>query len=364
MRTSPAIATLLTAGVCALAGAAPPALAGPPRVTVIGDSVQESLAFSGHARALLGRGVDLRLEARACRKLAAPGCIGGSPESALSLVRRVGRGLGRVVVVNVGYNDWPTAYAIRDVLSALRAAGVRRTVWVTLRATQGTYRTMNEAIAGAAATSARVRVADWNAASSGRPWFGRDGVHLTAAGAEGLAAFLHRQVVAALADIGVPVSGSPLPVISARVRGPYPLWGIAGDGRTLWAYGRGRLSALDERAPRRRAATAPIDPAGTLSPDPSGGGLWLQTARGDLARAAPRTPGLRGPSIGRFEERAIAGRAGARTWIATRRRSPGSSASKTRPAAVRLARRRRPPAAAERPDRARRCPRRALGARP
>ncbi len=316
MKTSIATA----AGLCALALAAQPVAAEPPRVTVIGDSVQESLAFSGHARAMLGRGIDLRLEARACRKLVAPGCIGGAPESALSLVRRLGRSLGRVVVVNVGYNDWPGAYAVGDVQSALRAAGVRRTVWVTLRETQGTYRGINEAIGSAAAASESIRVADWNAASSGRAWFGGDGVHLTATGAEALAGFLHRHVVAALADTGVPVEGTAPPVIAAGLRAPYPLSGIAGDGRTLWVYGGGRLSALDERAPRGRGATAAVDPAG-LTPDGSGGGLWLRTASGDLAKAAPRRPGLRSASVGRFGEGAVAVRAGRRTWIAARRPS-------------------------------------------
>jgi hypothetical protein len=261
MKTSIASAAALAAGICALALAAQPVAAGPPRVTVIGDSVQESLTFSGHARAVLGRGIDLRLEARACRKLIAPGCVGGSPESALALVRRLGRSLGRVVVVNVGYNDWPGAYAVGDVLSALRAAGVGRTVWVTLRESQGTYRGINEAIGSAAAASEPIRVADWNAASSGRPWFGGDGVHLTATGAEGLAGFLHRHVVAALADIGVSVAGAPPPVISAGLRAPYrspasPAT-AAPCGSTAAVASRPSTSAPRAGAAPRRRSIAP-----------------------------------------------------------------------------------------------------------
>ena len=302
--------------------AASPALAGPPRVTVLGDSVQESLRFSPRAQAILGAGIDLRLEAAACRRLTGAGCIGGKPESALSLVRRSGASLGRVAVVNVGYNDGYGAYGVAEVQSALRAAGVRRTVWVTLRETQGTYAGINDEIrAAAAARGSRIRVADWSAASAGRPWFGRDGVHLTPAGAEGLAAFLHRRVVAALAEVGIPVSGSPPPVISAGLRAPSPLVGIAGDGRTLWAYGAGRLAAIDEDAPRGRAATAAVDPAATMTPDASGGGLWVRTAGGDLVRAAARRPGLLGASVARVGEGAVAVRAGGRTWIAARRQS-------------------------------------------
>jgi len=34
-------------------------------------------------------------------------------------------------------------------------------------------------------------VADWNACSSGKPWFGPDGLHLTVTGANALATLLH-----------------------------------------------------------------------------------------------------------------------------------------------------------------------------
>ena len=311
----------------ALALAAAPAPAAPPRVTVIGDSVQEALRFSPGARALLARGLDLRLEAAACRKLVAPGCIGGSPESALSLVRRRGPALGRVVVVNVGYNDHPGAYRVAEVVSALRAAGVRRAVWVTLRERQGTYRDINAAIrSAAAARSSRIRLADWNAAVSGRPWLGRDGVHLTAAGAQGLAGFLRRHVVAALAEAGIRVEGAAPPVISTSVRAPHPVSGIAGEGRTLWVFGGGRLSAMDDRGRRRLLASVRVDSGDALTPDDSGRGLWLQTGQGDLVRAVASAPGRRGPGLGRFARGAIAVRAGTRTWIAApapRPPSPG-----------------------------------------
>jgi hypothetical protein len=311
----------LAAGLVALLAVAAAARAGPPRVTVIGDSVQESLRFAPHAQAVLGSGIDLRLEAAACRRLTGPGCIGGRPENALSLVRRSGSSLGRVAVVNVGYNDGYGTYGVARVQSALRAAGVRRTVWVTLRETQGTYAAINDEIrVAAAARGSRIRVADWSAASAGRPWFGRDGVHLTAAGAEGLAAFLHRRVVAALAEVGIPVSGSPPPVIASGLRAPYPLGGIAGDGRTLWAYGGERLSAIDEGAPRGRAATASVGPAGTMTPDGGGGGgLWVRNARGDLMRAAAGRPGLLGASVAHVGPGAVAVRTGSRTWIAAPR---------------------------------------------
>lgn len=66
----------LAAGLVAFAVA--PARAAPPRVTVIGDSV-EALRFASQARVILGRGIDLRLEAAACRRLVAGGCVGDLP---------------------------------------------------------------------------------------------------------------------------------------------------------------------------------------------------------------------------------------------------------------------------------------------
>jgi hypothetical protein len=43
-----------------------------------------------------------------------------------------------------------------------------------------------------------VRVADWNAWSAGKPWFRSDGLHLTSAGADGLALMLRSYIVTAV----------------------------------------------------------------------------------------------------------------------------------------------------------------------
>jgi len=42
-------------------------------------------------------------------------------------------------------------------------------------------------------------VADWNACSSGKPWFGPDGLHPTVTGANALATLLHPYVFKAAA---------------------------------------------------------------------------------------------------------------------------------------------------------------------
>ena len=56
---------------------------------------------------------------------------------------------------------------------------------MTLRETTGHYRSINTAIRQATKRWPQLVVADWNAYSAGKPWFGSDGLHLTVTGAEG-----------------------------------------------------------------------------------------------------------------------------------------------------------------------------------
>jgi hypothetical protein len=65
---------------------------------------------------------------------------------------------------------------------------------VTLKETSPIYRATNAEIRAAAARWPQLVLADWNAWSAGKPWFGRDGLHLNAAGASALAAFLRPYV--------------------------------------------------------------------------------------------------------------------------------------------------------------------------
>src|SRR5216684_1340411 len=78
-----------------------------PRVTLISDSVAATLLWHPDARAYLAEGLDLRIEALACRKLVATGCYayGGNRPSALETIRTLGTELGPLVVIDVGYND-------------------------------------------------------------------------------------------------------------------------------------------------------------------------------------------------------------------------------------------------------------------
>jgi hypothetical protein len=174
-----------------------------PQVTFVGDSVAASLGYVPSARARLGRGLRLRLDAAVCRRLVQPSCVfqGTAPSTALQAVQSYGRSLGEVLIVKVGYNEGAPGYSegIDKVMRAARAQGARAVVWSTLRETSDIYVETNRVIKRAAKRWPQLRVADWNAYSRGKPWFGPDGLHLTATGANALATLLRRNVGLALA---------------------------------------------------------------------------------------------------------------------------------------------------------------------
>jgi hypothetical protein len=170
-----------------------------PRVTVIGDSITASFDYVPAARRYLGKGLDLRSDALVCRRLVASSCVfqGSAPATALQVIGANGNALGPVVVINVGYNDWAAVYDVDRVMRALKRAGVRTAIWVTLRETTSNYAQNNARIRSAARRWKRsLVVADWNVYSGGKPWFREDGLHLTPSGAMGLARLLRPLVLA------------------------------------------------------------------------------------------------------------------------------------------------------------------------
>ncbi|MGZ4387291.1 MAG: GDSL-type esterase/lipase family protein [Gaiellaceae bacterium] len=172
-----------------------------PRVTFIGDSVADAVSYVTPAQALLARGVRLQLELAECRRLVEASCsVGGvQPETALDLIEALGRKLGPVVVIAVGYNDYERLYPhdMQQVLSALHAAGVEHVLWLTLRAVHASYVPMNADIRALARTSSCLTVVDWNRYSRSHPsWFASDGLHLSPAGAAAMARLLHRTLLA------------------------------------------------------------------------------------------------------------------------------------------------------------------------
>jgi hypothetical protein len=189
-----AAATMLVAASGTVASAAN----GRFPVTFVGDSVPASITYIPAATAQLKRGFSIRLDLRVCRRLVQPSCSfqGARPTTALQAVQGYGRSLGRVLVVNVGYNESAQGYrqGIDRIMRAALAQGADGVVWVTLRETREIYHSTNVAIRTAAKRWPQLVVADWDAYSHGKPWFGGDGLHLTATGATALAAFLRTYV--------------------------------------------------------------------------------------------------------------------------------------------------------------------------
>jgi hypothetical protein len=197
-----AVLAIVLAALLAAASASAGATA-KPRVTVVGDSIMGSFDYVAPARRALGKGLDLRSDTAVCRRLVVASCPfqGSTPPTALEVIAASGHSLGRVVVINVGYNDWVAVYDVDRVMRALRAAGVHRVVWVTLREASSyasLYAQSNARIRSAAQRWRKsLVVADWNAYSGGKPWFREDGLHVTTSGAMGLARLLRPLVVSA-----------------------------------------------------------------------------------------------------------------------------------------------------------------------
>lgn len=326
----------LALAVLALLAWAGAAGAAPPRVTVFGDSVQASFLFSPRAVDHLRRGIDLQLQASTCRKLTSPGCLGGSPESVLTVASALGRRLGDVVVVNVGYNDSAGAYDIETILRVLTRARVKAVIWVTLREADSGYVATNALIRRTLARrrgprAPIIRIADWNAASAGRPWFVSDGIHLNTTGAQGLAELLRGAVVSTLADLGVSVPGAPAVLATDRFPVGPGATAIAGDGGALWVRRGGSLVEIDPATGAPRAGVAQLTRGEVLTSD--GRQAWVMDADAQTAtRAERRVLGIGFPPVEGVGTSRLLARSGARLW--TLRRCPPGDVTCTSPDAL------------------------------
>jgi hypothetical protein len=200
-----AVSAVVLLVVSAIVLVSPGAAAKPIKATLVGDSVAMSIDYTPSARAVLRKGMALRLDLAVCRRLVQPSCAfqGTTPSTALEAVQGYGRSLGEVLVVKVGYNEGDRGYGegIDRVMRAARKQGVKAVVWVTLRETIDIYYRTNLAIKRAARRWPQLRVADWNAYSHGKPWFIGDGLHLTGTGATALATFLRQNVIVSLRSV-------------------------------------------------------------------------------------------------------------------------------------------------------------------
>jgi len=205
VRAALLILALALALACAVAassaGAAPAVKKTPVKATFVGDSVSASITYVTSAQAQLERGIDVRLDLKVCRRLVQPSCPyqGSAPSTALQAVQSYGQSLGHVLIVKVGYNESSSGYGkgIDEIMRAAIAQGATGVVWVTLREKSDIYHWTNVAIRQATKRWPQLVVADWNAYSAGKPWFGPDGLHLTPTGATALATFLRPYILRA-----------------------------------------------------------------------------------------------------------------------------------------------------------------------
>ena len=216
-----------------------------PRVTVIADSVLTAVSWNEAPLAVLGDGFDLSMAVGVCRKLTGVSCPyeGGTVETLVDLVARLGPALGPTVVVEVGYSDDPATFSasIEQSIGALLDAWVTRILWVNMHEWQQQYVGMNATLVAAAKSHPEMTVVDWNAYSRYHySWFQSDGIHLVHDGAMAIATLLHQEILEALAPPLV-VTTERLP--TARVGIPYSthLAASGGIGPYTWRLLSGPL---------------------------------------------------------------------------------------------------------------------------
>jgi hypothetical protein len=182
-------------------------------VLIIGDSSFAGIRWNGELGSLQGADFDARLES--CRRLIGASCSGREgyrPLTALDDLWSVTPGRYSTAVIATGYNDAADTFpfAVEAILTAARAKGIDRVVWVTYRenvdyvspssvSNAATFVANNAVLRSAVASGAypELMLADWSRYSAARPdWFISDGVHFTTTGARAAAEYVSRVLAA------------------------------------------------------------------------------------------------------------------------------------------------------------------------
>lgn len=177
----------LLAAACAAASVAtsPPAGATDDRAVVIaGDSVVLALAGSPYTdaanRVLGGAGWQVWMSA----------FVGRNTAQTHEVLRAERARIGDVIVVASGYNDAasPELFAQRADALLDDFADLDAVLWLTLRETKPYYATANRTLRDLQRDHPNLRLVEWNAKVTGHPsWTAKDGLHLSGAGATGMA---------------------------------------------------------------------------------------------------------------------------------------------------------------------------------
>jgi len=260
-------ACLLVTGVAVATPTGTSAAAPGPGVFFLGDSVMEG------ARDTLDTTVvpsypGAVVDAAVCRGLASSCPYNGStPTTGLQEIAANAGRIGDVIVVELGYNDAPSAASIDAALGALTAQDVPLVLWVGLSTlNRPEFATENDRLKAATARWPTMRFLDWDGTSHAHPeWFIANdgvGVHLTAAGEAAFVGWLKTQLDA-IPGIGIPppatqhcaaavAVGQPTPSPSAvPTAAPDPASGFVGtdprrllDSRSGRPLGAGRAIEL------------------------------------------------------------------------------------------------------------------------
>ncbi|MDX6475240.1 MAG: hypothetical protein QOH95_751, partial [Gaiellaceae bacterium] len=188
----------------------------PPQVTVIGDSVLTAVIWNDKPLATIQQGLDMRLDIGVCRRLAGVSCPyeGGNVPTLLDVVHGLGPNLGKVVLVEMGYNDDAATFAqnVEASIAALLRGGAQRILWANLRGFSQHWIDMNDVLDEAAHRHPELTIVDWDSYSSNRwSWFQGDGIHLVYEGAMAMATLFNSAIRQALAAPAT-VAETPAPL--------------------------------------------------------------------------------------------------------------------------------------------------------
>jgi len=246
---------LLLIGVLSMARPATvDAAPGRPRVLLIGDSTLAALAWYPKSQAGLS-GLNYVLDAQSCRAVTTQSCVGRTdprtgrrirPANALTVLRSHPAGSFDELVLMVGYNDSYTNFrnSVGVMTQAARDHGIDHVTWLTFRTDVSyvppldaerdySYRSNNSLLRAQAQNSGGfISLLDWNGHVNSRSGLvERDGVHLTAAGAESAARLIRDAVLAYWGSSAA--SAGPAPATPSTSRSA-----IAGrSDLPTWRYG-------------------------------------------------------------------------------------------------------------------------------
>jgi len=205
----------------------PPPVLASPRVLMIGDSTFASLNVVPASKVAL-RGFDAVLDLEPCRRLVQPSCQSAftlrTPSTALESIRDAAGSID-IVVIKAGYNEGFATFdsAVRTIMAAARAKGVRTVLWLTYsEGAAGEYTRHNAILRSLAASGAYpdLAIADWNAyAAASTGWYADDHIHLIRNGAWATADYVTRWV-AHLVDNPCPTPWAPGSFVDAHCPSP------------------------------------------------------------------------------------------------------------------------------------------------